>query len=187
MYPDQHNNCDQAFFFLYEIWFKLSRILTDCIGFTQEELKDFRETVFGSWQSVDQIWAVVHLIVLSAGPPHLARPPCLDSIFQPTLFSWRLSKVNNREETDMYLFRQYFILILALLAFFWLFYLNTNYNAAYMWNIKQNINMKGLFWYCIQLGIECNIKKVLSFGPNPTVEAWQNNAEMNVWSVKLLF
>ena len=31
--------------------------------------------------------------------------------------------------------------------FFWLFYLKANDNAAYIWVIKQNKNMKGCHWH----------------------------------------
>ena len=63
-----------------------------------------------------------------------------------------------------------FVPILALLAFFRLFYLKTNDNAAYM-----NCNTKK---YCVLQ------KKVLSFGPNHTVRVQTNiSAKPNIRSV----
>ena len=65
------------------------------------------------------------------------------------------------------------MIVLFKLAFFWLFYLKTNDEKD-------------------AIGIECNTKKkfcvlqkkVLSFGPNRTVEVWPNiSAEPNVQSV----
>ena len=50
-----------------------------------------------------------------------------------------------------------------------------------MWVIKQNENMIDA------IGIECNMKKVLSLGPNRTVEVWPNSlADLNVWWVTSL-
>ena len=36
---------------------------------------------------------------------------------------------------------------MALLAFYWLFYLKTNDNIAYMWDLKKSKNMKGCDWH----------------------------------------
>ena len=64
----------------------------------------------------------------------------------------------------------------ALLTLFWLFYLKSNDNAAYMWVIKQNKYKKKKF--CVLQ------KKVLSFGPNRTVEVRPNSlAGPNIRSV----
>ena len=59
--------------------------------------------------------------------------------------------------------------ILALLAFFWLFYLKSNDNAAYMWFIILPLALN-----LVQKKFCVLQKKVLSFGPNRTVEVRPN-------------
>ena len=51
-----------------------------------------------------------------------------------------------KENSFVYRLHDSFIPILSLLAYFWLFYLKTNDNDAYMWVIKQNKHLKGWHW-----------------------------------------
>ena len=69
--------------------------------------------------------------------------------------------------------------ILALLAFFCLFYLKSNDNAAYMWFIMMPLALN-----LVQKKFCVLQKKVLSFGPNRTVEVRPNSsAEPNFRSI----